>query len=312
MRRWLARAGLGYVLWRWLGPEPRPRFPIRQEHPLRLAGRSVFVGDRELFVREAGPEDGPALVLIHGWATNSLFNWYKIIPLLSDRYRLFAIDQRNSGKSDLVRARYDIAEVADEIAGAIAALGLTSVAVVGFSMGGMIAQELVRRHPHLVMRLVLGGTAACIAPSLDKRIELWVLLWLGRLWDRISRYEFSWIRQSYLRDVGAIEPHHERWAWDTYMGRDVNLYYEGGFAAARFDSRDWVRRIELETLVIIPTKDQLILPERQYELLDLLPNARLVEIKGGRHESVLTHPEHFAAAIDEFLSSGRQPTPPQT
>ncbi len=301
MRKWLVRFLLLYVLWRWLGPEPRPRFSPPQQHPLRLAGQSVFVGERELFVRQAGPEDAPPVLLIHGWATDSLFNWYKLIPLLSDRYRVIAVDQRNSGKSDYVRARYEIAEVADEIASLVARLELGVVPVVGYSMGGMIAQELAHRHPYLVGKVVLAATAATVTPQPQDRLRVTLLMWLGRAWDRLSKAEFSWVRQRYLRMVGAVEEGHARWLWESYMSRDVNMYYEGGFAVARFDSRAWVGRLAVDALVIVPTDDQLIPSRLQHELASQLERSTVVEVEGGRHESVLTHAGEYAKAIRDFL-----------
>lgn len=301
MIRWLRRLAFGYILWRWLGPEPKPRFSVPQEHPLRWPGRSVFVSDRELFVRESGSPDAPAVVLIHGWATDSLFNWYKIIPLLAERFHVIAVDQRNSGKSDYARARYEISDVADELAALIGVLDLGAVPVVGYSMGGMIAQELAHRYPHLVGRMVLGGTAATVTPTVVERYRVPALMLLGRTWDRISRAEFSWVRQRYLTMVGAVDPKHERWIWDSYMGRDVNMYYEGGFAVARFDSRRWVGRLDVDALVVITTADQLVDPSLQHELAELLPRAQVVELNGARHESPLTHAEPFAEAIIEFL-----------
>ncbi|MDF2730430.1 MAG: hypothetical protein K0T01_2217, partial [Acidimicrobiia bacterium] len=68
-------------LWGWLvalivlrafAPTISPRFPPPQEHPWRTAGRTVFVGDQEFVVREAGPEGAPMLLLIHGLAGSSL------------------------------------------------------------------------------------------------------------------------------------------------------------------------------------------------------------------------------------------------
>ena len=301
MIRWLRRLAFLYILWRWLGPEPRPRFSAPQEHPLRWPGRSVFIGDRELFVRESGSPESPPVVLIHGWATDSLFNWYKIIPRLAERFHVIAVDQRNSGKSDYTRTRYEIADVADEIASVIGSLDLGAVPIVGYSMGGMIAQEMAHRYPHLVQRMVLGGTAATVTPTPVERLRVQTLMWLGRTWDRVSKAEFSWVRQRYLLMAGAVDPKNQRWLWESYMGRDVNMYYEGGFAVARFDSRRWVRRLDVEALVVVPTADQLVDPSLQYELAELLPRSEVVELVDAKHESVLTHSAEFAQAIIEFL-----------
>lgn len=301
MIRWLRRLAVAWVVWRLIGPEPRPRFSPNQEHPLRIPGRSVFVGDYEYFVREAGPGDGPVLVLIHGWASDSVLNWYAMIPRLAERFHVVAIDQRNTGKSDHPRGPYDLVDVADEFAGVISAMELGRVHVAGYSMGGMIAQELVHRHPYLVDKLVLGGTAADVTPTRLDAVSYRATLWLGRVWDRISTAEFSAVRQRYLHRVGAVDRRHARWMWELYMSRDVNLYYEGGFAIGRFDSRDWIRRIQVPVLVVIPTEDQLVRPSFQYDLAARIPDVEVVELAGAKHESVLTHAERFATEITRFL-----------
>ena len=123
---------------------------------MRVSGRSLFIGDQEMFVRETGDPDGPPLMLVHGWGDHSVVVWHQIIPLLEGRYHIFALDNRNSGRSELVRERYDVARLADEVALVMDAVGLGRAAVAGYSLGGMIAQELAHRHPHKVEKLVLG------------------------------------------------------------------------------------------------------------------------------------------------------------
>ena len=71
------------ILWRAFSPTISPRFPPPQEHPWRTAGRTVFVGDQEFVVREAGPDGAPMLLLIHGLAGSSLAEWYRIGPGLA-------------------------------------------------------------------------------------------------------------------------------------------------------------------------------------------------------------------------------------
>ena len=66
IRRLLVAAGLGWVVWRLFGPEVEPTYQGKQERPLSVPGRTVLVGEQEFFVREAGSESAPPLVLIHG------------------------------------------------------------------------------------------------------------------------------------------------------------------------------------------------------------------------------------------------------
>ena len=156
---------LGWAAWRLLGPTVRPRTTGIQERPPTATGRTVVVGRHEFLVREAGPADAPVLVLIHGWVYDSVATWHRIIEPLTERYRVIAIDHRNHGKTDRIRGSHDMAVVADEVAAVMDQLGLHDVAVVGYSMGGMIAQAIARRYPGMISRMVLAGTAASTLPT---------------------------------------------------------------------------------------------------------------------------------------------------
>ncbi|MGH8948613.1 MAG: alpha/beta fold hydrolase, partial [Acidimicrobiia bacterium] len=96
------------ILWRAFAPTISPRFPPPQEHPWRTAGRTVFVGDQEFVVREAGPEGAPILLLIHGLAGSSLAEWYRIGPGLAEKYRMIMVDHRSHGLAPLARDRFEV------------------------------------------------------------------------------------------------------------------------------------------------------------------------------------------------------------
>ena len=86
------------------------------------------------------------------------------------------------------------------------------------------------------------------------------------------------------------------------LNRDPTLFYESGTAAWRFDARPWIGQIDVPTMVIIPTRDQVVRVRTQYELAELIRAHRVVEIAGAGHESVLSHPEEYVAAIESFLT----------
>lgn len=262
-------------------------------------GRTVTVGRHEFLVREAGPEDGPVLVLLHGWAYGSTGTWHGIVARLGDRFRVVTVDHRNHEKSDRIQGRYSIDDAADEVAGALLAAGVRGpVTVAGYSMGGLIAQTLARRYPALVGRLVLGATGARPIPI--RRLATLGVFAVGRAMGRVG--STGWLRASYhyLMRVGAFEPRYGRWLWESLLNRDVNLYFEAGSAIWRFDSRDWIGRLAVPSLVIIPTDDQLVPPPAQYELASLLRDAEVVELVGARHEAVLTHTDEIAKSIARF------------
>lgn len=289
----------GWVLWRLFGPWRAPTYPEPQHKPLHLPGRTVFVGEREYFVREAGPADAPPVLLIPGWGADSLLNWQESIPLLADRFRVVAVDPLNQGKSDRVWEPYRIEVAADRLAELMEALGVARAAVAGYSMGGMVALTLARRHPDRVERLVLAATAAWV-PLRARRLRRLAFL-AGRGVERLSRVEASRLRTRYLRRVGAIGPSQARWAWEHFMSRDPGLFYEAGLAAIDFDARPWLGEVGHPALVVIPTEDLLIPPSAQYALAAALVDARVAELVGAGHEACLTHAEHIAKEILEFL-----------
>lgn len=284
---------------RLVAPVLAPRFFGDQTHPWPIEGRTVFVGDREYLVRETGPEGAPVVVLVHGLGGSGLAEWYEVGPRLAERFRLVLIDHRNHGLSPKTTSRYEIADLADDVSSVLDRLGVSSAHVVGYSMGGAIAQELAHRHPDQVSGLVLVG-AFTSHPS-AWRAARQAATFAVRAWERTTGIGTPEVRAGYLIGTGAVEPHHARWMWEETHRRDV----EGGAAASlallRFDSTPWVGELDVPALVVVPTRDQLVPPTWQYRLAGLLSRARVVEILGGRHEVPWTHGERLAGLISVFL-----------
>jgi pimeloyl-ACP methyl ester carboxylesterase len=291
---------LWVAVWRLLAPPIRPRFAVKQEHPWAVPARTLFVGDFEFAVRQVGPDDAPAIVMIHGLAGSSMAEWYKVGPVLADRFKVVMIDHRSHGFSRLDRGRFEIEDLADDTAAVMNQLGLEEATIVGYSMGGTIAQSLAQRHPHLVARLVLVAT-------MSHHPRAWRLARIAgtvvaRDWERLTGTGTPEVRSAYLLAVGAVERQHASWLWEESHRRDPDAGAAAGFALLRFDSRPWLPRLRLPALVVIPTRDQLVPKSWQYDLAARLPAAVIGEIEGGRHEIPWSHPAQLAAMILEFAA----------
>jgi len=291
--------GLGWVAWRLFGPDVEPAYDGAQVRPINISGRTVLVGEHELFVRESGPEDAPPLVLVHGWSFDGEMNFFPIIPALSEHFRVIVPDHRNHGKSDRIRGSFEIHDLAADIIGVLDELGYDEVDLFGFSMGGMASQVITHRHPERIRRLILAGTAAF--PIDRHRPGALVAFWLARALARFSKKEAALFTFRFLRRTRVIEPAHERWMWAALMNRDPSLFYESANAAWRFDSRPWVGEIDRPTMVIIPTADQVVPVRTQYDLAGRIDGAEIVEIPDVGHESILSRPEVYVDAIEGFL-----------
>lgn len=300
MRSWRKWAVVGAVLLRMFGPRIQPRFRPPQEHPLRVPGRTVFVGDDEYLVREMGPSEGVPVLLVHGLAGSSLTEWYQVAPKLAIDRRVVMIDHRGHGLSARGDLRFEVADDADDVAAVLDAMEVGQVDVVGYSMGGVIAQALAQRNPGRVRKLVLLATFA--THSDGYRWVRRIGAFLARGWERISGFGTPEIRSGYLIARGAVRREHARWVWRETLRRDVESGAQATFALLRFDSSDWIGKIEVETKVIVPTNDLLVPTRWQYELAEVIPNVVIVEVPGAGHELVWTHADLVADEIRDFLS----------
>jgi pimeloyl-ACP methyl ester carboxylesterase len=106
-----------------------------------------------------GPDAPPAILLVHGLASNARI-WDLLAPLLAPSFRLAAIDQRGHGLSDKPDEGYDLPTIAGDLARAIGALGWSRPLVVGHSWGANVVLQLAADHPDLPAGIVLldGGT----------------------------------------------------------------------------------------------------------------------------------------------------------
>lgn len=296
-----ARRLLGWLMgWRVLGPVIVPRWKSEQEHPWRVEGRTVFVGDSEFLVRQSGPAGAPEVLLIHGLGGSSLGEWYAPGRLLARRFRVTMVDHRNHGLSSRTTTRFEVEDVADDVAAVLAELGIDSIDVIGYSMGGAIAQSLAHRHPRQVRRLVLVATLA--AHTTAARLLRMVSVVVIRAWERITGVGTPEVRWAYLVGTGAVGRPHRRWLWADTHRRDPEAGAAAAFAILRFDSRPWLAELDHPCLVVIPTRDQLVPPRWQYDLAARLRRVEIAELGGARHEAPWTHAEQLASAVSEFLA----------
>jgi len=299
--KWIKAAVAAFFASRLFGPILTPEFPPGQVHPWRIPGRTVYVGDMEFLVREAGPLDGPPVVLIHGLAGSSLAEWYQVGRLLAEDHRVILVDHRSHGLSPQSRGRFEVSEVADELAGILDILDLGPVTVVGYSMGGTIAQSLAQRHPGRVSSLVLVATFSHHPPLL--RAARVAGLMVTRAWERLTGSGTPEVRSLYLLATKAVERRHARWLWEETHRRDPDAGAQAAFAMLRFDSRDWIGRLGVPTTVVIPTRDQLVPPTWQYGLAADIGDAVVVEVADGRHELPWTHPDLVSEIIAKAVRS---------
>jgi pimeloyl-ACP methyl ester carboxylesterase len=130
----------------------------------------VDVRGARLHVAEIG--SGPPIVLLHGWPQH-WWAWREVMALLSDRFRVIAIDLRGFGWSEATPRGYYKAELAQDVVGVLDALGLDRVCLVGHDWGGVVGFLVCLEHPERVERFVPMNTGH-VWPKADWRLVLQV------------------------------------------------------------------------------------------------------------------------------------------
>ena len=117
----------------------------------------INAGGARFAYRDLGPQAGVPIILLNHWgAVLDNFDPYSV-DALAQSHRVIAIDFRGIGSSS-GSAPLSVSEMADDTIAVIRALGLSKVDLFGFSLGGMVAQDVILKAPELVRKLILTGT----------------------------------------------------------------------------------------------------------------------------------------------------------
>ena len=110
-----------------------------QIHPSKIPGRTLFIREKEYFIRENIIEGTTPIIFLHSWGSDSLGSWFKVLPKIKNENSFVAIDMRNHGKSDASWDRWDVDENADIVISILKQLDISKCNIVGWSMGSAVA-----------------------------------------------------------------------------------------------------------------------------------------------------------------------------
>jgi pimeloyl-ACP methyl ester carboxylesterase len=266
----------------------------------------VRANGQELYFEIHG--DGPALVLIMGIGYDSSLWKLHQVPALSERFQVVVFDNRDVGRSSQATQSYTIADMADDVAGLLDALGIQRAHLVSLSMGSMIAQEFALRHPDRLDRLVLCGSGAAPARSAFDPIGIWS--WVktrDATGEAFAAQQFVWLFSSrFLRDETAVRQTMALLASNPHPV-DAAAYTRQAQAYVRHDALDRLPRITAPTLVVTGEQDLLTPPWISEEVARAIPGARLEVIRGegASHLVMLERPEEFNRLVTTFLAEAQ-------
>lgn len=157
-------AALLSLFWLWTPDKPRSELEARY---LAAPGDMLQVGPWRLHVRESGPRDAPAVVMLHGFGA-SLHTWDVWAQALSRTHRVIRLDLPGSGLSEPDPANgYTDGRSVQLVLALMDQLGVARASFVGHSIGGRIAWTLAARHPGRTERLVLVAPDGFASPGFE-------------------------------------------------------------------------------------------------------------------------------------------------
>ena len=261
---------------------------------------SALAGDGTWIAYDAsGRRDGPPVLLLQGLGADARGWALQRIPL-GRRYRLIGVDNRGVGGSANAPRPYSLEQMADDAVAVLDAEGVERAHVVGASMGGVLAQILAVRYPDRVRSLVLACTACQHHEWRRELLQEWA--------DDVRAGGMGGLGSDGLRWLVGPRLHRRFGAWLNLMARILLQAQPENFAAqvaAILEAPDELRfelvHVDAPALVITGSQDLLTPVGDAEELTELLPRARLEELRGAGHALMVEAPNVFNRALLNFL-----------
>lgn len=289
----LTRSALSRVV------EMPPPVDLPPGRRVELAGRgSTWLVD------VPGPEGAPTLLLLHALACTANLCWFPSIPALSEHFRVVMFDQRRHGRG-IDCEHFTLEDCADDAAAVIETLGLEHVIPVGYSMGGLVAQLVWRRHRRLIEGMVLAGTARNFCGHTRER-AFFALLGAtmatgmrGYCLDRVQR-----VTSALAAEPMGLAAHSDLSPWAMAELRSTSAWSmpEILHEISRFDSSPWIQRVDVPTSVVVMTADHAIPTRRQRKLVAAIPGALAFEAPAP-HSGIVLHADTVVPVLVDACRS---------
>lgn len=246
-----------------------------------------------------GPEDAPVVVLIHGLGlTRAVWQW--LIPDLT-KFRVLTYDLFGHGESAPPEGNPTLKDLSDQLANLLDHLNIDKAALVGFSLGGMVARRFAQDHPSRTTALAILHSAYRRSPQAQAAIE-------------------ARVTQAEAEGPGAtVEAALERWYTDTARARRPDLMDMTRHWVLSNDPKVYPKLyrilangadevsapsppIAAPTLVLTADEDHGNSPDMAVAIATEIPRARLVILKSLRHMALAEDPPAVNRPVVDFLT----------
>jgi pimeloyl-ACP methyl ester carboxylesterase len=290
------------------------RLPPSRWYPAGVAGiatrRVVLPDGCALRVCEAGPADGPPLLLLHGWGA-TVYLWNRnILDLAAAGIRVIVPDLPGHGLSDAPdgAGEYTLERFVFRVRALLDALGVARATVAGQSMAGKVALALARDHPARVASVMLFGAIGFGPPPPWRAWAPFFPLPASSIASRlVPRWSVAFVQQrvrgrlqrATREDIDMV------WApsqFPAIVRAQMRMAIEFDWALW---TEDELRRITTPVHVVFGTRDRTVDPRRAEPLASALPDGRFTWIPDGGHVVMEEAPERITAMLRDAVTGPR-------
>ena len=276
----------------------------QQEEEASFVDRYISVEGRQVHYLDWGTEGQQPFIMLHGIArTAHLFD--HIAPHFSPDFRIIAVDMRGHGDSDWhPDGAYLVEDYVKDIEVLVEELDLRDIVILGNSTGGRVAQVYAGLHPDLVSNLIVEDVGPerpnNISSGFARGVERDANGWASEeeLLEQLKSGSAD-ISEELLQSRARYETR-QREDGRIIWKRDPNLVK--GFVPTEL----WrfIEKIASPTLYILGGDSNIVPPETQDRLKEMIPDCEIVIYPGVGHYPSLEKPDDYLAEIKRFLSNG--------
>jgi 3-oxoadipate enol-lactonase len=243
----------------------------------------------------SGSKDLPPLVFSNSLGTD-LRIWNDVAERLSNRFRIVRYDKRGHGLSEATPPPYQLTDHVGDLTGLLDHLQIKRTAIVGLSVGGLIAQGLAALHPERVAALVLSDTAHKIGTdeSWNDRIELVGRKGLEAIIDRVMPL---WFTAAFRK---PDNPNYTGYR-NMFLRTPVDGYLGTCAAIRDADLTESTRALALPTLCVVGAEDGSTPVDLVRSMANLIRNSEFRIIPGAAHIPCVEQPDAFTSLVGGWL-----------
>ena len=249
-----------------------------------------------------GPQDAPAVLLLMGLAYPAAM-WFRLVPALAEGHRVIRVDNRGAGRTgDVPGAPYTVETMAADCLAVLDAADVDTAHVVGISMGGLIAQEIVLTAPERVRSLCLIATHPGIAHAVMNPQAMAMAMQRGQMTAQQAAEASIPFNYAPGTPRERIE---EDWAVRLPLAATSRGYLAQVMGSSQWNGYDRLARIAAPTLVVHGELDALVPPANGRTIADRIPGAELVLVPNANHVLMTDQPERVSTVLVEWLDRNR-------